>query len=99
MCCSMMISLLVDEPTSVATNSLIPARLDSTTLTAPSSDTITVTHRPHTRSTSAPIHPFFIDLHTRTGKAAKHFRRLYEPTAAMCECDRFPAYNQQTDAD
>jgi len=53
------------------------------------------TTRPHTRSTSDPIHPFFVDLNTRTGKAAKHFRRLYAPTATICECGLFPVYSEQ----
>ena len=51
--------------------------------------------RPATRSTATPIHPFFIELTNRTGKAAKHFRRLYPPTVAMCECNLFPVYSQQ----
>ena len=51
--------------------------------------------RPPTRSTTAPIHPFYSDLTNRTGKAAKHFRRLYSPTAAICECGLFPVYSQQ----
>ena len=52
--------------------------------------------RPSTRSTSAPIHPFFINLTNRTGKAAKHFRRLYPPTSVTCECELFPAYGRPT---
>ena len=100
------------ESTSVATNSTVSARLDSTTSTATITDdtltahthsthtlltqhTSTANSRPHTRTTSAPIHPFFIDLHTHTGKAAKHFRRLYTPTATICECGRYPIYAQQ----
>ena len=38
--------------------------------------------------------PFFVDLLKRTGKQAKHFRRLYS-NATMCECGLFPVYAQQ----
>ena len=91
-----------DEFSSVATQSVVTARPGSTTSAAPSADSNITTHtqhttstRPCTRSTTALIHPFFTDLHSRTGKAAKHFRRLYPPTAAMCECGLFPVYSQQ----
>ena len=50
-----------------------------------------------TRSTGNTIHPFFIDLHTRTGKKAKHFRRLYPSTSTICECGLFPAYVSTVD--
>ena len=53
------------------------------------------TCRPATRSTDTPIHPFFIDLTNRTGKATKHFRRLYPPTSTICECGLFPAFAAQ----
>jgi hypothetical protein len=51
--------------------------------------------RPSTRSTDTPIHPFFVDLSNRTGKAAKHFRRLYPATPTICECGLFPAFATQ----
>jgi hypothetical protein len=51
--------------------------------------------RPCTRSTAVPTHPFFVNVQTRTGKAAKHFRKMFLPTAAMCECNLYPVYLQQ----
>ena len=55
----------------------------------------TTTRRPATRSADTPIHPFFIDLTNRTGKAAKHFRRLYPATPTICECGSFPIFTDQ----
>ena len=80
--------------------STIPTEDNSTTCThtptpTATTTTTTTTTRPATRSTATPIHPFFIDLANRTGKAAKHFRRLYPPTTAICECGLFPVYTQQ----
>ena len=51
--------------------------------------------RPSTRSTDTPIHPFFVDLSNRTGKSAKHFRRMYAPTSTICECGLFPAFSDR----
>ena len=79
----------VDQSSIVASNSLVIAHLDS------SAPLPLVSTRPSTRSTSTPIHPFFINLNSRTGKAAKHFRRLYKPTSEVCECGLFPRYNDQ----
>jgi hypothetical protein len=56
----------------------------------------TATCRPSTRSTaSPPVHSFYVDLTNRTGKAAKHFRRLYPATSTICECGQFPAFASQ----
>lgn len=104
------------DSTSVAIQSILPARLEPTTpctLTNGNNSNNTLTHnthstntphtthttttttRPHTRTTSDALHPFFVDLLNRTGKAAKHFRQLYTPTATICECGLFPIYSQQ----
>jgi hypothetical protein len=63
---------------------------NSTTITAS-----TRSYRPSTRSTDTSIHPFFVDLTNWTGKAAKHFRRLYPPTSTNCECGLFPPFASQ----
>ena len=79
----------------ISTPAATTATFITTSTTTSSTTAPMVTSRPATRSTDTPVHPFFVDLTNRTGKAAKHFRRLYPPTAAICECSLFPAFADQ----
>ena len=94
--CTLTTSTTIITASTAATTSSTPPAVADTPVAGPAQPTPhTHTTHPHTRSTSAPVHAFFVDLHTRTSKAAKHFRRLYTPTATICECERFPVYSQQ----